>query len=286
LWRDNIPLLSYLLLSGRCRHCKANISRCYFLVELLTAILFLCIYLHTGISWVFAAYALFVSGLIVATFVDFEHRIIPDEVSVGGMFAGIILSFFIPGLHDTSAETLSIGRIVMAGIIGICILKTVIDFFISKGASDAMDITLLVIISASLWTGLGINAHAGKLMGTPFEFLIPNLLGLDAALIGYLTGAGAIYVLGVIGDIIFKRESMGGGDVKLLAMIGAFLGWKAAILTFFIAPIFGAVPGIIIKIRTKESVVAYGPALVAGALLSLFWGDRLIRWFLSGYGLF
>jgi len=92
--------------------------------------------------------------------------------------------------------------------------------------------------------------------------------------------------MGMLGDFLFKKESMGGGDIKLLAMIGAFLGWELALLTFFIAPFFGAVFGIIEKIRTKDTAIAYGPFLVAGALISLFWGDPIIAWILSGYGLY
>ena len=79
---------------------------------------------------------------------------------------------------------------------------------------------------------------------------------------------------------------MGGGDVKLMAMVGAFMGWKLALLTFFVAPFFGAVYGIVEKIRTKDSAIAYGPFLVAGALVSLFYGERIIQFILSGYGLY
>ena len=110
-----------------------------------------------------------------------------------------------------------------------------------------------------------------------------TLLGLS--LLGVLAGGGAIYAMGLLGDFLFKKESMGGGDVKLMAMVGAFLGWKLAILTFFLAPFFGAVYGIIEKIRTKDTAIAYGPFLVAGALISLFCGDAILAWMMRGYGL-
>lgn len=99
------------------------------------------------------------------------------------------------------------------------------------------------------------------------------------SLLGVLIGGGVIYLTGRIGDFIFKKESMGGGDVKFLAMIGAFLGWKLALLTFFIAPLFGAVVGIYHKIRTKDSTIPYGPFLALGALIALFWGERIIKFF-------
>ena len=223
-WYDNIPFVSYLLLRGRCRSCKQPISFRYFLVELLTAGCFLFFFQIYGLTALYAAYMVMVSGFIVAIFVDFEHRIIPDEISVGGMLAGLLFSLFIPALHGYTT-----------------------------GAG------------AGLW---------------------PYIKSFGQALLGVLIGGGSIYAMGLLGDFIFKKESMGGGDVKLLAMIGAFLGWKLALLTFFIAPFFGAVYGIVEKIRTKDSAIAYGPFLVLGALISLFYGEAIIAWIQGGYGLY
>ena len=90
--------------------------------------------------------------------------------------------------------------------------------------------------------------------------------------------------MGLIGDFIFKKESMGGGDVKFMAMVGAFLGWKLALLAFFIAPFFGAIVGIVIKIRTKESLIPYGPFLVIGSLISLFFSKDILYWIFNLYG--
>ncbi len=216
LWYDNIPLVSFFILGGKCRFCKKRISVQYFIVELVTAAFFGCFYLYFGISWAWVAYVIFVSGLIVATFIDIEHRIIPDEISLGGMVVGLILSFLLPELHGASSHWLSLWR----------------------------------------------------------------------AFLGALIGGGAIYAMGLLGDFIFKKESMGGGDVKFLAMIGAFLGWPQALLTFFLAALFGAVGGIIVKIRTKESVIPYGPFLALAALVSLFYSQPLIDWILSGYGIY
>ena len=146
-----------------------------------------------------------------------RHAVESDEVSIGGMIAGLVLSLFIPQLQ---------------------------------------------------------GVHS------PF-------LGVGYSLLGLLVGGGAIYLMGVIGDFVFKKETMGGGDVKLMGMVGAFMGWKYALLTFFLAPFFGAGFGIIEKIRTKDSTMAYGPFLVLGALVSLFWGEAIIRWVVNGgvYGL-
>ncbi len=224
LWHDNIPFVSYILLKGRCRFCGQKISPRYFLVELITAITFVVFYQYFGLTALLPAYLTMVCGFIVATFVDFEHRIIPDEISVGGMIAGLVFSALVPQLHNVSVGT---------------------------------DPILLVHLKSLGWS-----------------------------VVGTLVGGGSIYAMGMLGDFLFKKESMGGGDVKLMAMVGAFLGWKFAILTFFLAPFFGAVYGIVEKIRTKDTAIAYGPFLVGGALISLFWGDALIRWILSGYGLY
>jgi len=214
-WYDNIPLISYLVLGGKCRHCKAVISFRYFFVELVTGISFVLFYKYFGLQAVLIPYLVMMCGFIVATFVDFEHRIIPDEVSIGGMIAGVIFSIFIPQLH----------------------------------------------VQETFW--------GGALW----------------SVVGLLVGGGSIYLMGLLGDVIFKKESMGGGDVKLMAMVGAFMGWKYALLTFFLAPFFGAIYGVAEKIRTKESTIAYGPFLVLGALLSLFKGDEILRWILNNYGI-
>ena len=97
-----------------------------------------------------------------------------------------------------------------------------------------------------------------------------------------VVGGGSIYLVGMLGQFIFKKEAMGGGDVKLMAAIGAFLGWKLVILTFFIAPLFGAVVGIILKIKDGREIIPYGPYLSLAALVAIFYGDRILRFFLYG----
>ena len=105
LWYDNIPFISYIFLGGRCRFCKEKISPRYFLVELITAITFVIFYQYFGLTALLPAYLTMVCGFIVATFVDFEHRIIPDEISIGGMVAGLLFSALIPELHGMDAGT-------------------------------------------------------------------------------------------------------------------------------------------------------------------------------------
>ncbi|NTV29238.1 MAG: prepilin peptidase [Candidatus Omnitrophica bacterium] len=282
LWYDNIPLLSYILLSGKCRHCGAKFSFRYFLVEALTGCIFLFFYRAFGLNWLLVPYLLMVSCFIVATFVDLEHRIIPDEVSVGGMFAGFICSAIFPALHSSSvvrAELLVVGYAVV-GLVLVALSAQLLYFRLQKIKLERGEKSFLLIC-----LGLILLQLAALFVPENWSAVYPNSLALAASIQGALLGGALIYCMGLAGEMIFKKEAMGGGDVKLLAMIGAFLGWKLAVLTFFIAPFFGAIVGVVEKIRTKESAIAYGPYLVLGALISLFWGNLIIRWVISGYRL-
>ena len=209
-WYDNIPLLSFILLGGRCRNCKEKISFQYFIVEFLTGAMFAYMRYVFGVTVYTFVYLIFICALIVATFVDFNFRIIPDEISLGGIVVGLILSLVFPKLHQ-------------------------------------------------------VDTH---------------LLGLYRSFLGVIIGGGVIWLTGIIGDFIFKKETMGGGDVKLLAMIGAFLGWQMAVLAFFVAPVFGSIVGIIIKLKTKNSLIAYGPYLSLASVVVLFFGNDILNWIL------
>ncbi|MEW6008698.1 MAG: prepilin peptidase [Candidatus Omnitrophota bacterium] len=109
-----------------------------------------------------------------------------------------------------------------------------------------------------------------------------GLLSLRQSLVfsglGILVGGGTLYLTGIIGDIIFKKESMGGGDIKLLAGIGALLGWRIALFVFFGAPIFGAIVGLIVKIRKKISIIPYGPFISLCTFIAVFWGEQIVGW--------
>lgn len=211
-WYDNIPILSFVFLGGKARCCKARISLRYFIVEVLTALAFLVLFIFFGLSAKFFAYSILVSGLIVATFVDFEIQEIPDEISVGGLVAGIVLAIAFPSMMNA----------------------------------------------------------ASRLSGFLNSFL------------GALTGGVMIYAMGMFGEFMFKREAMGGGDVKLLAMIGSFIGWKLTVLTFFIAPGFGAVVGLILKIREGKDIIPYGPYLSLAAVVSIFFGEKILNFLTHG----
>jgi leader peptidase (prepilin peptidase)/N-methyltransferase len=209
---DNIPVLSYILLKGRCRSCGAKIPARYLIVEALAATLFLWLYLAFGMKDIFFIYAAFVSALIVATFVDFDIQEIPDEISLGGLAAGLILSAAFPCLHAQTS-----------------------------------------------WSG-----------------------GIVMSALGALAGGCSIYLMGLFGGIVFRKEAMGEGDVKLMAMIGSVLGWKLALVTFFIAPLFGSVVGVALKLRDGRETIPYGPYLSLAAVVAIFFGERIIALLFRG----
>jgi len=293
-WHDNIPLISYLLLGGRCRHCRQGISFRYFLVELITALSFLLFYLYFGLQILLLPYLIMMSGFIVATFVDFEHRIIPDEVSVGGAVVGVLLSVFIPQMHGQDVfwkgalwsivgVVVGGGSIYLMGLLGNLIIprsKRKIDNVLKEELLQVMS-PIAVDEFEGIWNELHrcgyivIKADSADVLDTFWQVKRAEdlIFGLE-----YSSMKKKVFK-------VLRMDTMGGGDVKLMAMVGAFLGWKLALLSFFLAPFFGAFYGIYEKLRTKQSTIAYGPFLVLGALLSLFYGDVMLRWIARSYGI-
>ncbi|MBI4431170.1 MAG: prepilin peptidase [Candidatus Omnitrophica bacterium] len=208
-WYDNIPVVSFILLRGRCRRCAWRISPHYPLVELLYALIFVWFFTTHGFTARFAFNSVFMALLLIATITDFQTRIIPDEVSFYGILFAMLMSFIFPGLQNETGHKLALA---------------------------------------------------------------------DATL-GVLLGGGLLYIIAVVGDAMFKRESMGGGDIKLLAMIGAFLGYRFVFPTMFFASLLGSAIGIFLKLTRKEETIAFGPYLAMGAVVLLLWGDWLLQRF-------
>lgn len=214
-WYDNLPVLSWIVLGGRCRTCGAGISARYVVVEILTSLLFVAVLHRFGAAWHTPVYALFCAALVAVTFIDADHRIIPDSISKSGVVAGVLLSFVIPARPEN----------------------------------------LLPV--------------------TP-------LLSIAGAVLGYVSLLG----VSVIGKVLFRRDAMGLGDVKLLAMIGAFLGPLSLPFIFFVAPLCGALYGVVSAIargrRIRHSTMPFGPFLAAGAIAYLLGGSDLVRaWILA-----
>jgi len=203
---DNIPLLSFVLLRGRCRACGAPISWRYPLVEALTGTLFALTVVRFGVTLQAAFLLIFLAGLIVISFIDLDHQIIPNVITLPGIPLGLL---------------------------------------------------------------------------TGFLFRDPPLLD---RLIGTLAGAGFLYLVLFYGGVLYGQEAMGEGDLNLIAMVGAFLGWKAVIVTILVGCLVGSVLGLsLIALRRlgRRQHIPFGPFLSLGAVVALFWGDRLITWYLG-----
>lgn len=203
---DNIPVLSYLWLKARCRHCEQPIPFRYPLVEMICGSFALCTFLKFGFSFECLIYFVFITSLVIITFIDIDHQIIPDIITLPGIPISFLASFVLPSL--TYKESL----------------------------------------------------------------------------LGLLAGGGSLLIVGWIYYLIKKVEGMGGGDIKLLAMIGAILGWKGVVFTIFIASLTGTLVGIIIMMRTEKDMkvpVPFGPFLSIGAIAYIFFGPSLMSWYVN-----
>lgn len=212
-WSVNIPILSWFILRGRCSCKLAKLSFRYPLVELLTSLLTLTLWnLYPPAQAV--VFLIFVYGLIVATFIDLDHFIIPDEISLGGCVVGLILSALVPQIH-----------------------------------------------------------------GSPTA-----LAGLTNSLIGLVFGGGLLLLIALGGSLLLRKEAMGMGDVKLVAAMGAFLGWQAPIFILAVSSMIGSVIGIGLMLRKQRRwgiKMPFGPFLVIAAVIWLLQGHQWMAQYLS-----
>ena len=231
-WYQNIPILSWLALRGRCANCREPISARYTVVELLGGVLFLFVYLQwasgfflraptvlglqpLGNVWVVPVSWLVFSGLILGSFIDLEHYYLPDRVTIGGMILGVPISYLVPELQ-------------------------------------------------------------GEIQG---------LTALYWSLGGMAAGFFGLWALSWLASKAFKKEAMGFGDVKLLGAVGAFFGPVAVLFTVIVSSFVGALAGGLLILRGKAKLggftaVPYGPFLALGAVTWMFWGPRVVNWYL------
>jgi len=219
-WYDNVPLLSYALLGARCRHCRTPIAFRYWLVEFITALCFLLVWLTYGLELRTPVYWLVTGALIAGSFIDLEHMILPDRITIGGIIAGPLVSLVVPRLH------------------------------------------------------LGCE-H-------PLE-------ALRASLIGLFVGVGLLLLIALFGRLIFKKDAMGMGDVKLLGAIGAFMGMHAVFFTIVVSSLVGSIAGVGLILAAKkgmQSKIPYGPYLAIAAMAWFLGGSRLwqayLQWLRGG----
>jgi leader peptidase (prepilin peptidase) / N-methyltransferase len=301
-WFDNIPLVSYLVLRGRCRNCGTHFTARYFLVELLTAVLFLTIWLRFG-GWLAPIYWLLVGGLIAATFIDFEHFIIPNEITYGGVVLGLLLSTLYPPLMRAHSVPHSLGRSFLGMLTGGAVLMVIVEvgkLIFGRHKIPLDPDTQIVVTGEKLcigdeemaWPDLfyresdAIEFHAKSLKFADKTFENVKVVIHETK----LTVNGQDYDLASLGPIeatadliIIPREAMGLGDVKLMAAIGAFLGWRAALFTVFASSLVGGVVGlalILMKRTDWQSRIPYGPYIVIGSLTWIFFGQQLVGWYM------
>jgi leader peptidase (prepilin peptidase) / N-methyltransferase len=302
---QNIPLLSWLFLRGKCAYCGARISFRYFAVELLTALLFLVVW--KCFPWDMAiAYWVFVALLVAATFIDFEHFIIPDEITIGGTVAGIVACGIVPELMATHNRGRALLTSVLSAALGYVVLWVVLEA--GKKAFGKKKIQLDAPTPFS-WTRKGDDADfvVGEENGLWSDYFAREsdqlILHCDHAIVGdrdlgaadlrfhynrvHLAGEEISLdtldtISGVVRELEIPREAMGRGDLKFLACIGAFLGWRAVLFSVFAGSLVGSVVGLftlIIGKRVWSAKLPFGPYLAFGAVIWLFFGEPLVRWY-------
>jgi len=306
-WYQNIPLLSWLVLRGRCANCGSPIAFRYFVVEFVTALLFLAVWLQS--PWQVAlAYWVFVSLLLVGIFIDLEHFIIPDEVTIGGTIAGILASFLVPGLMATDGRLRALLTSALSAALGYAILWIVLEagkkvFGKKKIQLDAPtpfrwtrqgdDADFIVGEEKGLWsehfsreTDLLILhcdeaiVDARNLGKTDLRFHY-NRVQIDGEEISLDSLA---QISGVVRELQIPREAMGRGDLKFLAAIGAFLGWRAVLFSVFAGSLLGSLVGLatlLVGQRVWSAKIPFGPYLAFGALIWMFFGESLLVWYLG-----
>ncbi len=204
---DNIPIISYIFLKGKCRTCREPISIRYPLVEFLTGLVAMATTIKFGISVESLIYFIFIAALIVTTFIDIDHQIIPDSISLPGIPIGVLSCLAIDSLQ------------------------------------------------------------------------------FKDSLLGVLIGGGILFIIAWSYHFFTGKEGMGGGDIKLLAMIGAFTGWKGVLFTIFVSSLTGTIIGVTLMLLARKNLkfaVPFGPFLAIGAVLYVFFGPELISWYYYG----
>ncbi len=319
----NIPLVTWLMLRGKCKWCKKPIPVRYFLVELLTGIVFLAIWMikvpeaHTilgnyGILGEVFALWILASLLISATFIDFDHFIIPDSITIGGCGVGILLSFLVPALHGEEIWWKGGLQGILGAVAGFVLLWLVVllgkmafgkirhefdeptDFEISQPGGDEEPIIIKLgehehewgDVFFRKWDRLETEIQELYINDEKREFKESFTVFGDGFEIDgeRLEVEDVKKVSGKITKAVVPREAMGYGDVKFVAMIGAFLGWQAAVYVLFAASIIGAIVGLFQKFVAKEEwsrPLPFGPYLALGAFLWIFTGPAIWVWYLS-----
>ncbi|HKO42447.1 MAG TPA: prepilin peptidase [Pyrinomonadaceae bacterium] len=227
---DNIPVLSYAVLGGRCRSCKTNISARYPAVELITGLLWAVVAMHDGMTWALPFDLIFVTAILVLIFIDAEHMILPNAIT----YPGIVF-------------------------------------------------TLVARIALPLLMGQPHFDDVPMLLDGPFEGWPLWAASLGGAVIGGLAGGGSLWLMGWLWEKLRGVEAMGLGDVKMMFMVGGYLGWRLTVLNIFLAVLSGSVTGIVIMAakgdRNLQMLLPFGIFLGIGAIAALLFGSHIVEWY-------
>jgi leader peptidase (prepilin peptidase) / N-methyltransferase len=227
---DNIPVISYLILRGRCRACRAPISARYPAVEALTGLLYALVFLRDGLTFALPFDLVFVTALVALVFIDSEHMILPDAITYPGMVFALMARLAIPYL---------MGR----------------PYF-----DDLEPLMNGMLAGWPVW--------AASLVG---------------ALLGALAGGGSLWLMGWTWERLRGIEAMGMGDVKMMFMVGAYLGWRLTVLTIFLAVLSGSLTGLLLMLRRGERnmqmLLPFGIFLGVGSIIALLIGARIVNWY-------
>jgi leader peptidase (prepilin peptidase)/N-methyltransferase len=227
---DNVPVLSYLMLGGRCRSCKVHISARYPAVEALTAVLWLGVVWHDGVTWALPFDLIFVTAILALIFIDAEHMILPNAITYPGIVFALIARVALPYL---------------------------------MGQPHFDDLEMLM---------------NGALAGMPLWGA--SLVG---AFIGALVGGGSLWLMGWVWEKLRGIEAMGLGDVKMMFMVGAYLGWRLTILNIFMGVFSGSLIGIALMLRqgkrNMQMLLPFGVFLGIGAIAALLVGSQIVEWY-------
>ena len=296
----NVPLLTWLSLRGKCKNCGAPISPRYFAVELLTGVAFLACWLVFGhmSPWIAVVYSIFLAGLIVATFIDFEHFIIPDEITLGGAVVGFVISFFLPQLHGTNSLRVAMERSALGIVAGAGIVYAVLrlgKLLFGRQKIKLPDDAKVIFTETALCLPdqeipyeeifyrqsdtIVLEARTVELIDRSYRDvklrLSPHRLRIGDEEIDPET---VPHIETVCSEVMLPREAMGLGDVKFMAAIGAFIGWQGAVFSLMASSLIGSVVGIaLILLRKREwsSRMPYGPYIAAAAVIWIFGGKIL-----------
>jgi leader peptidase (prepilin peptidase)/N-methyltransferase len=303
----NIPLVTWISLRGRCKNCGAPIAFRYFLVELLTGLAFAGCWLAFGRPGqppaalaIALVYAVFLAGLLVASFIDFEHFIIPDEITLGGAVAGLVLSVLLPGLQAAHSAGPGLVRSAVGILAGAGIVYAILrlgKLVFGRQLVKLTPGTKIRFTETALWLGdreipyeeifyrpsdtIVLTARRVELVDRGYAAAVIRLSAaslqigdeqLNPADVGYLEAWGE--------EIVLPREAMGLGDVKFMGAIGAFIGWQGAVFSLMVSSLIGATVGVVLILlgrRAWSSRMPYGPYIAMAAVLWVFAGQKILR---------